>query len=535
MISGIRFRLMAAAMVVAALTGVDAARGQQAAQAPQPPQQPIFSLLDAGKLPEPRMMHGCAVIGDRIYVMGGNLEPDFKKDRWTNDVKSAPIGPDRKVGAWRTEASLPYCLAYVGQAVQAVNNHIYIMGGDRFEKPDSPEDTSKQIREVIWTTVGPDGVLSPWKTAAPFPGNPVSCLATCASDRSLMVVGGQNSDLISDAVLYCDLAADGEPKNWVKTANLPVPLWFEGAAALDNRVYSWGGITKPEKELKGDAAFNRSIFSSALSGAGDVLEWKPDPTQMPYSLYSGAFCGFNDYLVCVSGRYQGNLPTNAIWFTRMVNGQSSGWRFLNTDLKTRIYHALGMERTRGWVYITGGVDRKGQKSADGVLLDAIQAFQLPQPTESKLVLAASGQAAGSGQAAAAGATPAPQSQQRLAQATPIAQANGMDIRGMEDALNRGRVLEKPVIAFFFAPDVPACLRAWSNILMKPEFAKLAQGSIFSIVDVSTKEGVAYSYKYSIFKVPSIVVVTPTGEMRTRIIGVYTADDLKPLGAGPAAK
>ena len=48
-------------------------------------------------------MHGAGVVGDYLYVLGGNTLPD----NWENSVLKAPINPDGSLGRWSATTPMP--------------------------------------------------------------------------------------------------------------------------------------------------------------------------------------------------------------------------------------------------------------------------------------------------------------------------------------------------------------------------------------------------------------------------------------------
>jgi hypothetical protein len=128
----------------------------------------------------------------------------------------------------------------------------------------------------------------------------------------------------------------------------------------------------------------------------------------------------------------------------------------------------------------------------------VQAFQLTQPKEKKLVVA-SGYAAG-------GAAPAPNGGQ-AGQITTLEQAIAVASRS-----------GKPILAFFYSPEVPAARRAWEEVVQSAEFRQLASNHVFAAIDVSGA-GMANCYRYGLFKVPSMVELSPTGQLQKKIIRV----------------
>ena len=472
----------------------------------QQAQQPV-ALARCTKLPKATHMHGSAVIGKRLYIFGGE---NF--DGWSNLVWSCEILPDGRLGTWREERKLPEYRSYINGAIEVVNNRIYVVGGGVVPSPKTPEDDQMDAQDVLWTEVNADGSLAEWKKSQPFPGPPLSCLATCSNDSQIFVIGGQQTEKVSakdvkqsvsDNVLVADFAPDGSLKNWRVGARLPVSLWFEGAAIIDDRLYVWGGLTTQDNK-----STNPRVFAAQVQRDGKLGPWQEE-TAMPYPVYSSAFCGFNDYLVSVGGRYAGSMPQNAIWYAPIVGKRVGQWQALNTDLDTRVYQSLGLDKSHGFVYVTGGSARKTIGSDGMPLVDTVQAFALPQPEASRLTSAA---VAGAAKPAGSGAPAA---------------GGRRDFKPLDEALKVATQGNKPVLAFFFSPQVPACRRFFDSVVNSPAFDKLAQDDVLALVDVSAGD-MASSYKYNVFKVPALVLLKPDGTLVKRAGRLQTADDLKDL-------
>ena len=131
-----------------------------------------FQLLKAGKLPRPMLMHGTAIVGNRMYVMGGNFEEQLPSgkviDHWPKAVYSAEIKADATLGAWRPETPLPETRAYIENSVQVINDRIYILGGNVHPTETSIESDYRHSNDVLWTRVNRDGTLAPWQKSEPF-------------------------------------------------------------------------------------------------------------------------------------------------------------------------------------------------------------------------------------------------------------------------------------------------------------------------------------------------------------------------------
>lgn len=441
-------------------------------------QAPAFQLKKCTPLPATVQMHGCAVVGNRVYVLGGNTSIG---DTWANEVYSAEIkDKSGELSEWRKEREMPERRYYISSSVEVVNNRIYVVGGYASPAKDTPEKDTKATNDTLWTSVNADGSLSEWKHSDPMPGTTWYCAATCSSDKNLFVVGGRGGvggggDVL-DTIVTADLDADGKPTKWRQAAKMPLPLWFHGAAVIDDRMYLWGGLyTRTSTDV------NRRVFSAPVNKDGSLGAWLEESSQMLAPVYSSAFCGFNDHLIAVGGRFQDAVPNATINFARLQDKHPQAWSMIQTDLNARVYHAAGLDRTRGIVFVTGGQHRLG-KEPNGTVLNTVQAFQIAQPQSSRM-----GTAAETGAKSAA------------------------DLVRLPAALEQAKANKSGVVAFFYSPEVPACRRAWDNVVSRPEFRAAIGNRHLAGVDVSGPES-SLGYEHGVFKVPCLAAFGPDGTL-----------------------
>ncbi|MCX7719513.1 MAG: hypothetical protein N2111_14080, partial [Candidatus Sumerlaeaceae bacterium] len=362
---------------------------------------------------------------------------------------------------------------------------------------DSKEETTRHTQTVLWTAVRPDGTLEPWKTSEPFPGTPRSCLATSSNDRFIYIIAGLTPEGISRSVLRATIGPDNSPGQWTEVSQLPTPLWFHGAAILDNTLYVWGGLTAREATNT-----NPNVYAAQVLPDGSLSAWQIVGT-MPVPVYSSAFCGFNDYLVCVAGRYAGGITTNDIWYTRLEGGRPGQWQLLKSDLEARVYISLGLDKTRGWIFIPGGRFRD-ERDTKGFLGKKVQAFQVAQPQTAKFQVV-SGTVTGS------------------------ATGSKVTLYPLLEAIARIRQEQKPVLVFFHSPNVPAAKRVWEKISADPEFSTISQNHIWAEVDIS-REAPSLVYEYGVFKVPSVVKIGTDARRRGPAVPLNSIADLKAVVA-----
>jgi thiol-disulfide isomerase/thioredoxin len=453
-------------------------------------QDQVFSMPHCGKLPKPTQMLGAAVVGDRLYAIGGDSTTG-----WSDEVWSAPIKPDATLGDWRAEKSLPERRSYLSNCTEVVNNRIYLVGGMTATDPHTSDSALQRVRDVLWTTVQPDGTLADWKHSEPWPGTTLNLPATCSTDKFLLLTGGSSNKAAVDQVLVADLAPDGSPTNWHTGANLPQQRFFHGAGMLGNRIYIWTGL--PDR---GSTNLNPmdSVYSAEISDAGQIGQWREE-SALPQALYSSANCAVNDYLVSVGGRYARGYPTNVIWFARLDNGKVQQWQMLKTDLETRIYHTVALDRTHGWVFIVGGREKTLPGIGGGKLVDAIQAFQLSQPEGAKLKQA----------------------------------EVSLDTRNTAMVDNLPKALEsarggKTVLAFFYAPEVPACKRVWDQVITSPQYQQLSSRYILANIDISAPAGKELVQKFGVYRVPVIAEISGDGRVLKRSNTISTMADVQTI-------
>lgn len=463
---------------------------------------PELSIPRVGVLTVPTQMHGTAVIGQRLYLIGGETQ-----EGWSNSVASAPIAADGRIGSWRTESPLPVRLAYIGNSIEVLNNRIYLIGGITATRPDTRETSMVRSRDILWTETGPDGSLRPWKKSPPFPGPHLGFMATASTDRHLLVTGGSTSQGVFNSLYVADFAPDGEPVNWRSAGKLPIRLCQHGAAVQGDRIYVWGGLKsrKNSSHITLDPAdINTRVWSAPLNGDGTVGAWREE-APMPAPTFGSACSGFNDYLVNIGGRYQDKRPTNGIWFAHLENGRVGEWKFVKTDLEARVYHSLGLDQSQGRIFVTGGQKKTAPGNQPIARLNDIQAFQIPQPEGSRLSAV---QVAAGGQTETGG-------------------GGGSGEQGflpLREALRHAASQRRPVLAFFYSPEVPGCRRFWDSVISTPAFQALKQNFILSAVDVSGPDA-SLGPEYHIFKVPALVVIGPDGKHLKSTISLRTMEDV----------
>ncbi|HEY6213628.1 MAG TPA: kelch repeat-containing protein, partial [Vicinamibacterales bacterium] len=222
-----------------------------------------LQLTDAwtavASLHTPRMGHGVAVVGGKIYAIGGAT---------TDNVEIASVEIyDPATNTWDDATADPLPSARSQFATVVVGSVVYVLGGGNSGNPplqtvdayDTVSNTwsSKAVMPTarsffaaaavggkIYAFGDPSGAVdaydiaaNTWSSRAPMP-HPRSALAAVAIDGLIYAVGGQNPTMTGIVDVY-NPALDA----WTTAGSMPTARGEVGAAALDGRLWVAGGIT----------------------------------------------------------------------------------------------------------------------------------------------------------------------------------------------------------------------------------------------------------------------------------------------------
>ncbi len=175
---------------------------------------------------------------------------------------------------------------------------------------------------------------------------------------------------------------------------------------------------------------------------------------------------------------------------------------LQTDLKTRVYHSLAMDRSRGWVFISGGRSKTTPDAGSGEYLAEVQAFQLTQPA-----------------------------QEKLDQKQVMSTTGGSMETGLQAAVAAGKSGGKQVLAYFYSSEVPACRRAWDQVINTPAYKELSSRYTLASIDVLQPAGAADARRVVALRVPALVLLNSDGTVVNRTGDLSSMAEVKTLLTG----
>lgn len=178
-----------------------------------------------GNLPESRSGSGCALNGNRIYLVGGYTTGDVL----LSSVIYATINSDSTFSAWQTATSLPVATQHGSSFVQ--NGYLYFMGGG----------TTSAVNTTRYAPISSDGSLGSWtSTSTLFLG--VTGAASTVVGPYVYLLGGLNAagDEV-DTAQYALINGDGTLGTWASTSTLPDMRGYASAAVSNGYLYVTGG------------------------------------------------------------------------------------------------------------------------------------------------------------------------------------------------------------------------------------------------------------------------------------------------------
>jgi serine/threonine protein kinase len=270
------------------------------------PMPPWRSLPDA---PTARLMAAGAVLGGKIWIMGG-----LRNGAALTTVESY----DPRTGAWETGPSLPVALHHAAAATY--HGEVVVLGGTN----DSIANGSNKVFALRGAN---------WVELAPLIHARAAAAAAVVGDK-LVVVGGQNAkQLVAQTEVF-----DGS--SWKDAANMPTPREHLAAVSDGSYLYAIGG-----RLLSSDT--NSAALERFDPAAGSWTQLTGMPT--PRGSYGATYI---DGRILALG---GEEPTTVLNVADMYDIAVGKWSTLPPMPTPR--HAEVVATVGNTVYVIGGASR----------------------------------------------------------------------------------------------------------------------------------------------------------------------------------
>jgi N-acetylneuraminic acid mutarotase len=173
-----------------------------------------------------RGAHGAAVIGDRLYVVGGGTTYAFESEGIATIATMEVY--DFTTGEWRDGPDLPTRRHHFGLA--ALDGQLYAVGG---------RDGSDYALDAVERF---DPGTGRWEVLPPLPEGSGALTVTAAGGEVNAVGGGDDDQVAGEAwVSPATWAFDPGRGQWRRAGDLEVPRHGHAAAEFDGRLYLFGG------------------------------------------------------------------------------------------------------------------------------------------------------------------------------------------------------------------------------------------------------------------------------------------------------
>ena len=306
------------------------------------------SLVDSGailewqlvsSLPNRLYRHSSVYKDGYVYVLGGAAGWGYD-GAITSSVLYAPVSAGGgKIGTWKYTSPIPGPANFDGRAFET-NGYVYVVGGS--------EQVNLSTSSVWYSKINSDRSLSPWIETTPLP-SARSTHALAFGDGYVYVLGGRkftSEHAATSTVYYAKTNSNGTLGDWIRTAELPLPLVGHSAIYHNGYVYILGGSNEYNFSLD-------LVFAAKVLSGGSLGEWE-SVTPLPLKRTSALVLTAGDYLYFFGGGTTGLSATKEIFFA-IPNSRGQIWEWNKSfSMPVAVGKASGF--TAGdKVFIIGGI------------------------------------------------------------------------------------------------------------------------------------------------------------------------------------
>jgi uncharacterized repeat protein (TIGR01451 family) len=274
-----------------------------------------WTELTATPLPSGRKQHGCAVLNDRIYVVGGLVHSGNS----SNEVFHAYINEDGTLSPWQTTLSLP--AAVNGGELVALDGRLYVLGGM----------VGAAGSQVWYAQVDPASgdVDGQWNTASASLLQPQGYFAhrAVAGEGRIYVVGGCNGTIPTVMYPYVDYTVpepDGDITGWIRTTENPNNLFAHEALLINGQLYALAGAINLASQP------SPYVSSAFLDPDGMIPDggWVDTEIVDPERIWHAAVSSIDGWIYLIGGfRSDGIIPPGDGMINRGPTMGDSGFIF----------------------------------------------------------------------------------------------------------------------------------------------------------------------------------------------------------------
>jgi hypothetical protein len=471
-------------------------------------QQSDSQYFQSTPLPEPRDKAGAVVMGNYLYVIGGHTQHGEIAIPALSTLM-APIDDQGNVGAWQQTTPLPEPLLYIGNSTLSRGPIVYVCGGN-------VNDGQRNIAAnfVAMSAQRPDGHLSRWLSSERFPGPGLQAATAVATRTHLYIIGGGDTENNPQPIVYfTTFRRDGLLDSWQRGPELPRGLWFHMAGIANDRIYVWGG-TNPS----GPGGSVSTTYVADIAPNGSISAWR-ETSPLPANIYFSASASLDDTLFNFSGQHNGTFVPDVLFAIPEADGSIS-WDRVRAAVPLNKYLAPAVDEQRGIIYLPGGRDETADTAISEVFGYRVPRFEVAD------AFAVTGQEpAQPGEPVTPPPTATP-GQTDTVTPTPTVQPSQLEWNNYQlaelEAVRNGRNM----LLYFQTPQARLCRQVEESVFQSPAFASV--GNRYALANINAADNRALAVTYGVYRVPSVVVVTPQGRPVQTIVRDITIEALQRL-------
>jgi N-acetylneuraminic acid mutarotase/phosphoribosylformylglycinamidine (FGAM) synthase PurS component len=275
----------------------------------------LHGWVETAPLPDSVRDHRMVVVGDRLYVLGGNegavgtVENPIAREVHDQVYFASPSW-DGTIAQWEQTLSLPKALWGQGAAVK--DNRIYVVGGSNDVVIEGTPSDAVYSGLVDSET----GHVVRWDTLTSLP-EPLGVPSVVIHGDHIYVVGGVRegpSPGNASATVYVNqILPDGSLAGaWTTDRQLPEPRWDTGVVVVNSVLYVVGGYDS-------EGYSRRTVYYASVGSSRTLSEWNGScpnalpllPPDSPYNtgLSNFAMEALNCRFYVIGGYSWGTPPT----------------------------------------------------------------------------------------------------------------------------------------------------------------------------------------------------------------------------------
>ncbi|MCX7625451.1 MAG: hypothetical protein N2Z21_04490 [Candidatus Sumerlaeaceae bacterium] len=296
----------------------------------------------------PTQMAGAAVVGDYLYILGGNNTVDGDTARvWRLKINAA-TGELSECTAMTTLPATNF--AYINEQVEASADGIYICGGGY-----NATNTNRNNVTSIGVNASGNFTSASWKVSPAFPGgyDPELGSAVIAGNGYLYAMGGDSQSgtpPLYDVCVYAQTQADGNLGAFATGTTLPSPCYFSANAAIGNKIILHRGLTT----LGVNTSVTTDLYVNTVNNDGTMGTWvQQTAAALPQGRYNLGLIAVGDTVFAIGGRASGGAAMSNVWRSQMTGSSLGAWQ-TSTDAQLPDgvrYHAVVYSAQSKSIYV----------------------------------------------------------------------------------------------------------------------------------------------------------------------------------------